>query len=1342
MITKHCISPSGASRATAAALLVLVASLPATDSSAANNGRWTNPQDWSGGDPKKYAIDLLLLPGDGSPYHSRVLYFSGEHTGALEGKEYGWIPANSDCSSPVSNPGFTDLGAPSGAAGYDLYCGGHTQLADGSVLLPGGTLPGGGYFGEHKSARFNLGSDTTAGSWSPISQPMQDGRWYPSSVFLRDGRALVIAGHRYPQVRVFGGRRSGNAPASPEGDRLLRFGPEEPAGNWDPSVTPDADGPNGRPVPRERFTGIEMEDASYFEGHTYFGGLRANGLPLNDTWILHRQPGLAQADYKYQWQMLNPGGNLPPTRSDHSAVMAMGAVMVVFGGRGSTGDPVPAVVYRLFPDPILAWQWSQMQVSGAAPSARYGHAAVYDEQVIAGTLRKRMIVFGGVAGDNQSPTDTKVYELRFDPSDPNKATWYEHTPVAVDTSGTPTARYWHTMSTDKNAHLYAANQNEHAALMFGGKLGASSYSNELWVLWMFADGTFGWQKRSYSGEPSARALHSAAYGGADGGGPRKRLYVNGGVLGSGGGDAATYMLDPWGPDPPVWHSWASAEAPLSGHTAVFDSYHSASYIHSRVAEVFNPANSQYFTDTNARLFQYYYPPSFTIPGRDVEGGRVLSIAQNCSTYVLDVRPQGTLSDGWSRLANGYLGFLPVSAVIYKRLEDAAPQILAVGSNSDPIVGTTKTLSLSGLDIAWVDAGTIIPRRYCNLVVLPGGRSLVLGGLTTGATSSTDTSKAVYRPQMWNPATRTWTGPNESDPDRIPSHQVVRNLHSTAVLLPDGRVLSMGGESGEGQPTRKQYAEVFCPSYLFQADGTTPATRPPVTGATAGVVLGDTFTVCMSNTAGVQKVCLIRPGATTHGFDQNQRYMELSFSIQSNPSRLLVYAPPTADVAPPGYYLLFVVGSDTNNGGTAETPSIARWVQITSPGGFDACDLTRPGWMSSLAVEWVSQTQAGLTWEATADDSTIAASGMETSFDVRHSTVAINSEATWSYAGQTSGEPTPGGLGTFHEMTIGGLQACTWYNFANRATDDNANLSLIQPQVRARTSCSSGGGGESAVSTDGRVDAIGAGRAASPAPDAAAAMAEPLVVTTTKVAAGGWTVTVSRASEKAPAGAEVAVEKPDPSGVWLKTGAFTGPQGASEFALTHLVDGRRLVLPGQWEVSLAAASLTHEGTNYRLTRASHSRLGALTVTSAGVAGPVLDPGDAITLDYALDSQGEAGDVGYLSLRRAAIGTALRGDRSPSADLPVSFALRQNAPNPFRTTTVVRFDLPARSNVSLVVFDLTGRRVRTLASGVLEAGTHSLEWDHRDDQGRAVHPGLYASRLIAGAFRAERKMMLTP
>ena len=47
-----------------------------------------------------------------------------------------------------------------------------------------------------------------------------------------------------------------------------------------------------------------------------------------------------------------------------------------------------------------------------------------------------------------------------------------------------------------------------------------------------------------------------------------------------------------------------------------------------------------------------------------------------------------------------------------------------------------------------------------------------------------------------------------------------------------------------------------------------------------------------------------------------------------------------------------------------------------------------------------------------------------------------------------------------------------------------------------------------------------------------------------------------------------------------------------------------------------------------------------------------------------------------------------------------------------------------------------------SGTLEAGTHSVEWDHRDDQGRAVHPGLYASRLVAGSFRAERKMMLTP
>lgn len=83
-----------------------------------------------------------------------------------------------------------------------------------------------------------------------------------------------------------------------------------------------------------------------------------------------------------------------------------------------------------------------------------------------------------------------------------------------------------------------------------------------------------------------------------------------------------------------------------------------------------------------------------------------------------------------------------------------------------------------------------------------------------------------------------------------------------------------------------------------------------------------------------------------------------------------------------------------------------------------------------------------------------------------------------------------------------------------------------------------------------------------------------------------------------------------------------------------------------------------------------------------------------------------------------------------------------PNPFNGTTRIRFDLPVAVRVRLDVFDLTGRRIRTLVDGPGDAGYHSVEWNQRDDSDRRVSPGVYIYRLIAGEFREQRKMTLTP
>lgn len=86
------------------------------------------------------------------------------------------------------------------------------------------------------------------------------------------------------------------------------------------------------------------------------------------------------------------------------------------------------------------------------------------------------------------------------------------------------------------------------------------------------------------------------------------------------------------------------------------------------------------------------------------------------------------------------------------------------------------------------------------------------------------------------------------------------------------------------------------------------------------------------------------------------------------------------------------------------------------------------------------------------------------------------------------------------------------------------------------------------------------------------------------------------------------------------------------------------------------------------------------------------------------------------------------------------LRHNAPNPFRTETELRFALAAPGEVDLAIFDVNGRRVRSLVAEHLEAGVHCVTWDGRDEAGRGAGAGIYFARLRAAERTLERKMVM--
>jgi hypothetical protein len=91
-------------------------------------------------------------------------------------------------------------------------------------------------------------------------------------------------------------------------------------------------------------------------------------------------------------------------------------------------------------------------------------------------------------------------------------------------------------------------------------------------------------------------------------------------------------------------------------------------------------------------------------------------------------------------------------------------------------------------------------------------------------------------------------------------------------------------------------------------------------------------------------------------------------------------------------------------------------------------------------------------------------------------------------------------------------------------------------------------------------------------------------------------------------------------------------------------------------------------------------------------------------------------------------------------PVAARLDDNHPEPFGPATTIRFSLERGAGGDLSIFDLSGRRVRLLASGWLEAGPHALRWDGTDDQGRRMAPGVYFYRLTAGPFAGTRRMVM--
>lgn len=209
----------------------------------------------------------------------------------------------------------------------------------------------------------------------------------------------------------------------------------------------------------------------------------------------------------------------------------------------------------------------------------------------------------------------------------------------------------------------------------------------------------------------------------------------------------------------------------------------------------------------------------------------------------------------------------------------------------------EVIDLNDANPQWTSVASLNKKRHhANSVLLPDATVLIVAGERLKKNGE---SVPVRRPEVYDPQTDTWT--------LLKIQTRPRMYHSTAVLLRDGRVVSAGGD---GELTY----EIFSPPYLFKGP------RPGLTAVPPIADHGTSIQVSTDQADQIASACLIAPSAVTHSFNQNQRYVPLVFQ-KTGRSVLTIDLPSSKAVAPPGYYMLFLVNA-------TGVPSIGEFLRLT------------------------------------------------------------------------------------------------------------------------------------------------------------------------------------------------------------------------------------------------------------------------------------------------------------------------------------------------------------------------------------------------------------------------------
>jgi galactose oxidase len=284
-------------------------------------------------------------------------------------------------------------------------------------------------------------------------------------------------------------------------------------------------------------------------------------------------------------------------------------------------------------------------------------------------------------------------------------------------------------------------------------------------------------------------------------------------------------------------------------------------------------------------------------------GRIFMAGPLARSRFLDMNANGGFGE-WSLDENSPVRTAGQREYAASTMYDSGKIIYVGGGGGDevPPTNAAEIIDLNDPTPLWrptTDIGK--GRRHCFATTLPDGTVLVTGGTHGKGFNDLSPGMPVHEPELWDPATGEWSVMAPEDDDRC--------YHHTALLLPDGRVLSAG--SGEYDPGNQKNpnpakdtlitAQIFSPPYLFRGK------RPTISNPPRDISYDQQFNVTVGQDDEIAKVSWTRIGSVTHSHNMNQSFQFLKFTTSG--TEVTIDAPKNHYLAPPGHYMLFLLSKE-------------------------------------------------------------------------------------------------------------------------------------------------------------------------------------------------------------------------------------------------------------------------------------------------------------------------------------------------------------------------------------------------------------------------------------------------